>query len=335
LAAGAGACAPAPPKAPPVAASAPAKLLHQGPLSDFVSAASLRWLVLVRPQQILAEPALGQAVLQIVSERRFDAFQEASGVDLRKLPSAAIAGFPYATLYLAEVPSGVAANARALFSERLLEGAVTKQPRPTLTRITGVVGQTPETLLTIDDRAIAVAVGDPIQAKIAEAYAEERLKNSPTALHGAALSSLPDLFASNAAVLFAPGPFADEWRRAAGGLLEATIAVAIAARPSGPDKLATTLCLAGAWGDSAADAASRLGAAWTTFARSSAGRLFELRETAEVTAEPELLTLHVELDLQPLVRGLRATVLGDVTQILRLPDKSKSAAPTPSENDTP
>jgi hypothetical protein len=36
-----------------------------------------------------------------------------------------------------------------------------------------------------------------------------------------------------------------------------------------------------------------------------------------------------------LVRGLRASVLGDVTQILRLPDTSKSAAPAPSENDTP
>jgi hypothetical protein len=309
--------------------------LHQGPLSDFVSAASLRWLVLVRPQQVLAEPELGRAVLQIVSERRFDAFQESSGVDLRKLPSAAIAGFPYATLYLAEVPNGVAANARALFRERLLAGAVTKQPRPTLTRITGVVGQTPETLLTIDERALAVAVGDPIEAKIAEAYAEERLKNSPTALHGAALSSLPDLFTDNAAVLFAPGPFADEWQRAAGGLLGSAVAVAIAARPTGAGKLATTICLAGAWGDSAADAASRLGSAWTTFAQSSAGRLFELRESAEVTAQPELLTLHVELDLEPLVRGLRASVLGDVTQILRMPDKSKSAPPSPSKNDTP
>jgi hypothetical protein len=238
-------------------------------------------------------------------------------------------------LYLAEVPSGVAANARAMFSERLLEGAVTKQPRPTLTRITGVVGQTPETLLTIDEHALVVAVGDPIQAKVAEAYAEERLKTSPTALHGAALSSLPDLFATNSAVLYAPGPFADEWQRAADGLLEATVAVAIAARPIGSHKLATTLCLAGAWGDSATDAAARLAAAWTTFAQSSAGRLFELRETSEVTAEPELLTLRVELDLEPLVRGLRASVFGDVTQILRLPDSSKSKGPAPSENDTP
>ena len=327
---GAVACAPA--AKAPVTPKTQAPALHRGPLSDFVSAASLRWLVLVRPQEILAQPELGAAIRQVISERRFDAFQESSGVNLRALPSAAIAGFPYATLYLAEVPGGVAANARGLFSERLVEGAVTKLPRPTLTRITGVVGRTPETLLTIDDRVLAVAVGDPIQARIAEAYAEERLK-SATALRGAALSALPDLFASNSAVLLAPGPFADEWQRAANGLLRSTVAVGVAARSTGHGKLATTICLAGAWGDSGSDAASRLSEAWTTFAQSSAGRLFELRETAEVHASAELLTLSVELELEPLVRGVRASVLGDVTQILRLPDRPST--PPPSESDTP
>jgi hypothetical protein len=330
----AAACAPATSEPPAVTVTTPTRPLHRGPLSDFVSAVGLRWLVLVRPQQLLSDPELGPAMLQVVPERRFDAFQEASGVDLRKLPSAAVAGFPYATLYLAEVPSGVAASARSSFSERLLAGAVTKTPRPTLTRITGVIGQTPETLLTIDERAIAVAVGDPLQAKIAEAYAEERLKNSAPALRGAALSSLPDLFSGNAAVLFAPGPFADEWQRAAGGLLQSTVAVGIAARPIGHGKLATTFCLAGAWGESAAEAASRLGAAWKTFAQSSAGHLFELSEAAEVTASPELLTLSVELELEPLVRGLRASVLGDLSQILHLPKRSKNAPQAPSENDT-
>jgi len=326
------ACAPA--AKAPVAQRAQARALHQGPLSDFVSAASLRWLVLVRPREILTQPELGAAIRQVISERRIDAFQESSGVDLRALPSAAIAGFPYATLYLAEAPSGAAANARKLFSERLVEGAVTKLPRPTLTRISGIVGQTPETLLTIDDRVIAVAVGDPIQARIAEAYAEERLK-SATALRGAALSALPDLFASNAVVLLAPGPFADEWQRAANGILQSTVAVAVAARPTGHGKLATTICLAGAWGDSATNAASRLSEAWTTFAQSSAGRLFGLHETAEVNASAELLTLSVELELEPLMRGVRASVLGDVTQILGLPDKCRLPAPAPSESDTP
>jgi hypothetical protein len=313
------ACAKAaePPK-PPVPAPAP---LHRGPLTDFISSAGLRWLLLIKPQQLLAQPGVGQAISQIIPTRRFDAFAESSGVDLRALPEAGIAGFPYSTLYLAELPSGVAPLVRTRFGERLLEGAVSKQPHPALTRMTGVIGQTPETLLTIDDRVLAVSVGDPIPAKIAEAYARERLAHSPPALRGAALSTLPELASDNVAILFAPGPFADEWQRAAGGLLQSAVAIAITAQPTTSGKVAMTLYVAGAWQDSADEAARRLGAAWSTLAQSSAGRLFELNDVAEISASPELLRLRIELELDALVRGLRASVFGDLSQILNLPPK--------------
>jgi len=300
--------------------------LHRGPLTDFISSASLRWLLLIKPRPLLAEPDLGQAISQIIPSSRFDAFAESSGVDLRVLSTAAIAGFPYSTLYVAELPSGVAALARARFGERLLEGAVSKQPHPGLTRITGVIGQTPETLLTVDDRLLAISVGDPVPAKIAEAYAAERLKHSPPALRGAALSTLPELASNNVAVLFAPGPFDDEWQRAAGGLLQSTVAIAITAQPLGRGKVATTLYLSGAWQDSAEDAARRLSAAWSTFALSSAGRLFELNETAEVSTSPDMLRLRVELELPALVRGLRASVFADLSQILKLPPKAPKSS---------
>jgi len=318
------ACAAPPSKAP--APTPPVRPLHRGPLSDFISSAGLRWLLLIKPQQILAEPELGQAILQIIPSARFDAFAEASGVDLRSLAEAGVASFPYSTLYVAELPRGVAPLARARFSERLLAGAVSKRPHSGLTRITGVIGQTPETLLTVDDRLLAISVGDPVQAKIVEAYAEERLKHSPAALRGAALSTLPELVSSNAAVLFAPGPFADEWQRAAGGLLQSTVAVAITARPIGNGKVATTMYLSGAWQDSTDDATKRLRNAWSTLAQSSAGRLFELNDVAEVSASQDLLKLYVELELAALVRGLRASVLGDLSQILNLPRRSRPKA---------
>jgi len=101
-------------------APVPVRALHRGPLTDYVSAAGLRWLVLVKPQQILGEPELKQAIQRIVPDVRLDAFAEASGVDLRAVPDAAIAGFHYSTLYLAQLPVGVAARARTRFSERLL-----------------------------------------------------------------------------------------------------------------------------------------------------------------------------------------------------------------------
>jgi hypothetical protein len=318
------------PKTPP-----PPPSLHRGPPADFVSAAGLRWLVLVKPKQIFAEPELARAIEQIVPARGFAAFAAASGVDLHAVPDAAIAGWAYSTLYVAELPSGVAALARARFSERLLSGALTKQAHPGLYRITGVIGQTPETLVTVDERLVAIAVGDPVQAKVVEAYAAQRLKNSPTALRGAALRALPDLAASSAAVFYAPGPFANEWQHAANGLLESTVALGIAVQPIGNGKVATTICLAGEWQSSAGDAANRLSAAWTTFARSSAGHLFELNEAAEVRATPELLTLHVELDLAAIVRGLKASVLGDLSEILRLPSPTESTPKGPAIEGNP
>jgi len=289
-------------------------------------------LVLVRPQRIFAEPELASAIEQIVPSRRFAAFAEASGVDLHAVPEAAVAGWAYSTLYIAELPRDVAPLARARFSERLLSGALTKHAHPGLYRITGVIGQTPETLVTVEERLLAVAVGDPIQAKVVEAYAEQRLKNSPTALRGAALSALQSRKAENVAELYAPGPFADEWKHAANGLLESTVALAIAVRPLPNGKLATTIDLAGDWQSAAAHAADRLSAAWTTFARSSAGHLFELNEAAEVSATPELLTLHVELDLAAIVRGLKASVLGDLSEILRLPTRTESTPKAPASS---
>lgn len=311
-------CAEAPAPAP----SSPrptAPALHRGPLPDYLSAAGLRWLVRVKPQQILREPLLEEAVRQVVPSARLDAFAESSGVDLRQISEAAIAGFPYATFYLAEVSRGSAALARVRFGERLLSGAVTKRRHPGLVRMTGIVGQTPETLLTIDERVLAVSVGDPGPAKIAEAYAEQRLKHAATAMHGAALSTLPDLYASNVAVLLAPGPFADDWQRAAAGLLQSTVALAIAVRPTANGKLATTICLSGAWQASAERAARRLEDAWRSLAQSSAGHLFELNEVARVSSSPDLLTLNVELDTAGLVRGLRASVFADLAQILDPP----------------
>src|SRR6187402_3998736 len=75
----AAACA-EPAHAPPVVASRPVAPLHRGPLTDYVSAAGLRWLLLVKPQQVLADPELGAAIRELSSDRRFDAFAESSGV---------------------------------------------------------------------------------------------------------------------------------------------------------------------------------------------------------------------------------------------------------------
>lgn len=290
--------------------------------------------MLVEPSKLLNHPELGTALAQVVTERRLDAFAEASGVDLRHVAKAAVAGFPYATLYLAEVPSATAASAREHFSERLVDAATTKHPRPNLTRISGIIGQTPETLLTLDDRALAVAVGDPLIAKIAEAYAEERLKTSPTALRGSALATLPPL-GESPLLLLAPGPFADEWRSAAGGLLESTVAVAATLQPIGHGKIAAMIYLSGAWGNDRDAAARRLATAWTAFTQSTAGHLFALDPNATVESTAELLTLRVEIEIEPFTRGLKAAVFSDIGDLMRLPQSTHAIDRKESPSHTP
>lgn len=321
---------PRPLERPALAAKPPSKPLHRGPTTDYVSAAGLRWLVLTKPREVLADPELGPAIAELVSKTRFDAFAESSGVDLRQVPRATIAGFAYGTLYLSELPEGAAANARERFAERLLNGALTKQPRPSLFRIAGIVGQTPETLVTVDDRLLAVAVGDPTPAKIVEAYAEERLKSSPSALHGSALSTLPDLANDNSAALLAPGPFADEWQAAAGGLLKSAVALGIAVRPLGNGRLSATVCVSGAWGETAEAAGTQLLSAWVTLAHSPSGELYGLNSDAHVQSDTQLLTLTVELSLARLVRGLKAAVLSDIGSILDLRPHPVSPDATPA-----
>ena len=131
----------------------------------------------------------------------------------------------------------------------------------------------------------------------------------------------------------APGPFADEWQRAAGGLLQAALALGVGLQPTGHGKIATTVCISGAWGSDADEAKTQLASAWSAFAHSSAGGLFALSPEAVVSATPDLLTLHVEVEIEPLVRGLKAAVLSDIAEILQLPGKLPTTTPPDAPSD--
>jgi hypothetical protein len=303
----------------------------------------LRWVLVGKPRSIAESKDLRDSLEVLLPKARLDLFAQGSGVDLRTVPEGLIAGFDYSTLYLAKLATQSGVNASKQFEERLVSGAVQRKPHPRIYVMSGVVGRTPETLVSVDDRMIAVAVGDPTPARVVEAFARGRLKNSKPALKGSALSTLPELMSEHLAVFYAPGPFADDWQHAAGGVLNSALALAIAVRPSGPGKLRATLLISGDWGTSGQDAGARLIEAWNRLAQSSTGKLFGLDDESarandvtplrpELRVAPELLTLTVEFDLAPVVRGLRAAVVADVWEILELPkrpDGVKNGQPQP------
>lgn len=321
----------APAPAPKTAAETPkaAAPLHEGPLTDFVPAAGLRWMVVVRPAELSSAPSLKDALALLLPEPRLDAFAKSSGVELRELPAGVAAGFDYSTLYLFQLDNSGSAVQRQ-FSERLVGGPRVVSPHEKIRRITGVIGRTPESLVLIDGELGAVSVGSATPARVVELYALGKLKKSPPALSGAALSALPKSVGSAPLAFYAPGPFEGEWARGARGLLINAVAIGVSVRPLPGKKVEVTLVLAGDWPKP--DATTRLVDAWDDLAASNLGRLLGLDHPAAapiVSALPDQLKMTVELDVMPLAQGLRAAVLSEVWEIMDLPRPAPAGGGSP------
>ncbi|MGC4091966.1 MAG: hypothetical protein QM756_29595 [Polyangiaceae bacterium] len=189
----------------------------------------------------------------LLPPERLDAFAKGTGVDLRQVESGLIAGFDLGTLYVVSPPRGSAPQIVEHFRERILNGEHRQFPHPDLERVYGVVGTTPELLVRVDQHLVAVATRDPTPARVVEAFARSRLKTSPTALHGAALSTLSPPPADAFVTFYAPGPFDGEWSRGARGLLANALAARVSLAPRAPNKVAFVVELTGEFPATGAD----------------------------------------------------------------------------------
>jgi hypothetical protein len=294
--------------------------LYRGSVLDYAPAAGLSWLLVLRPKRVLESAAVAENLELLIPEERWDAFEAATGIRVRDVPSAAVASYGMGTLYLAELPPGLAPTVRERFALRVTSEPILSEPRPGLSRIRGTAGGVPRVLVTLDDRLLAVAARDPTLARIVEAYAVGKLR-SPTVLRGAALAELPALEADTVAAFYAPGPFEGEWAGAARGLLGAATAARIAISDAQGGQVRATLTIAGEWPSEPAPE-QQLDDAFRDLIQSSTGKLLALERASDirVSFRPPFLTLTANLPLAPIARGLRAAVIADVWEILELND---------------
>lgn len=302
--------------------------LHRGPLTDYVPAAGLRWLLAGSPRYFALQPALRPLRESWLTDERFRAFSSATGIDLTRTEWALAAGFDLGTLYMADA-SGWVEVPELPFAERLAGSGTMRRPHPQVWRLTGVVGSSPQALVRVDRDLVAVAVGDLTLARVVELRARGRLASVAKALEGAALSDLPpELITPGPLRFYAPGPFEGEWLSDGRGLLGAARAVAASLELSGQSAL---LCIAltGYW-EPARDG-ERLREAWHAIAGSSVGQLLGLRQLQaplQVDAEATRLVLRARLDSTSLIAGIQQMFAREVSELFS-PERSNTGAQMP------
>ncbi len=302
--------------------------LHRGPVTDYVPAAGLRWLLVGSPRALYASPELAKALTPLLPATRLDAFKSSSGVDLRTLESGCIAGFDLGTLYLAQVTSEGSDLERA-FRARLVTEPREHTRSSELFRITGLVGNTPESFIGLAGHLAGVAVGDITLARVVEGFASQQLRRSKPALAGAALSTLPERLHRYPMRFYAPGPLDAQWQQGAGGLLEAALAVGLGAEPRGP-MLHLEGVVSGDFGASEGETEQRVSEVWERLRLSELGRLLGL---AEVTRPPSIkssakeLSFELELPLERAALGLHAAVSASMPELFGQPQPAARPSP--------
>lgn len=324
------ACGPSNPSRPSTpAAPAPApKPSAPASALDYAPSAGLHWLAFARPAQIAADPELSAALAGLLPASRLDAYAASTGVDLRKLPAGLVAGYELGVLYVAELPSPDAARVRERFASRLTDGGIVKRVRPNIYRVSGTERDQALSLVSVENRVVALASSDLTLARVVEAYAERRLK-SPTALRGAALATLPAPTSDDLVAFYAPGPF--DGASLAGStapILASSLAAAVTVRKRTSTSLTMTATLSGDW-PSEHDAQAELHRVWGHLAASPTGRLLglDLAERVSLEHTASRLAFSVEVPIAPLVKGLRALTSANVPEIFDIIPKEPLTGP--------
>ena len=321
---------PAPSDSQPSAAATPP--LHEGPLTDYLPAAGLRWLVVADLRRLTQAPLFRAGIDRLIPEERFAAYEKATGFDLRTTSQALVAGYSLGTIYLATSNTDNALVEQR-FVERMPAGVVRHQAHPQVEVLVGMLGRTPAALVSQQRHLVGVAFGDPTLARIVDAYARGKL-GSKTALHGAALSPLADSVHDAPLEFYAPGPFPDQWAAGAGGIMETATAVRIDAAPEG-EVLHVRVIVAGDWSEHAVEARGRAERLWEQLAASVTGRLLGFGEPTRppiFTASSDRIAASVDLALRPLLDGLHAAVAADVRELLDLPPVRPVGPPPPTRD---
>jgi hypothetical protein len=162
--------------------------------------------------------------------------------------------------------------------------------------------------------------------RVAEFFAEEKLKRASPALHVEPFASASAFIGDAPFRAFAAGPFEAPWKNAFGGLLGAATAVALSIKPAQSDsahdgdRIAVTLALFGSWNDDGPAAEARLAASVDLIRQSALGVLCGLDHavvgpTKRITAN--VIAIDATFATEPFFRGIRDATTANAFEIFK------------------
>jgi hypothetical protein len=296
-------------------------------LELLATSAALSWVVRARPRKVAEIPFLIPAIGRIVPEKNFDAFKLRTGLDPRQVAEVLLLRYGDA-LGGAEAQivrhNADPAELERRFFARLTKDAQRAEDRPDLVRVSGVIGRSEHGFARLGrDVAVYQQRGeiDRGPVRIASLCARGMLAKTKRLLDGGPLEALLGRFGDAPIVAAALGPFDDEWKKAARGLLEIATGVGAAVRPTARENIGLALAIMAELGAGSGRASELLRAAWDDVAMSTMGHLLGLDRPIEpviVAADAGVVTLAVEVEPSRFAEGLRALAESDLEAIMRL-----------------
>lgn len=304
----------------------PQELVPHKELDELAPTAGLEWMIRTNPRQIAAIPWMIPAILELVPEANQAALQERLGFDPRQCVEAIFLSYgPALDGCQAQLVrhNGDPATLEKKFLQRLTTDTQRSIDHPEVVRLRGKVGKK-FLALTLIGRTIAVY--DELDedkdgiARIAALYALGKMTKAKSLRNDVLLASTMERFGDAPLVAIAPGPFVDEWKRAARGLLEVADTVAVSLSPATTEAVRISGAIRGDFGQEGSKAADLLRASWEDLGQTQMGRILGFHDASEPVAAGtrDVITLNVMVDPMRAARGLRAILEQDLPAIMRL-----------------
>jgi hypothetical protein len=308
-----------------------------GSLDSLFTAIGNRWLLRLRPSQLLDRSWVRRGLQPVVADERLQLLSRHTGIDLRKSPELIVAMHRQQQEEVVAYAVRHANDALAVerkFRKRLNGPIERAQLGHQLSGVWGHVGTQSRALASIGRNVALFQYGGNRrrgQARIALLYAQGKLKRFPRLLEAQAFSSARRALEDAPALFAMVGPFEGDYASAVRGLLAQASALLVALQPDARGGLLLQVRLVGDFSQATPLAKRLLHLSWNDLATSDLGHLLGLQRSKDgpqIEWSNGTLGLRCRLNGRAFLRGLADITAASIQNIMKpLPQDSPPSQP--------